>query len=279
MTLDHQLYQSWLLHLQTWAADGRLFSAAVDALRLQPGEATEHLKHIADRLAKGDTRDLPPIELLPGSAMPSAAGAYAKATKTIYINQKWIQTANEIDAIKLLTEEFGHHLDNQLKDEDSPGDEGAIFSELLLSSDHLSENPRIQTDLINENDHGLIRVNSQLLDAEFNLYEGTSGDDNYNGDSSDETIYGYGGADFLKGGGGSDYIYGGGGSDKIRGKWTGDLAEANNDFNYLFGGEGNDTVWGASKKTSCVAMEIKADKNPQTTKEMTTSRGMAEMIY
>ena len=127
MSLHDRSYQSWLLQLQTWAADGRLFSAAVDALRLQPGEATEHLNHIADRLAKGDTRDLPPIELLPSSAMPGAAGAYAKATKTIYINQKWIQTANEIDAIRLLTEEFGHHLDHQLKEKDSPGDEGAIF--------------------------------------------------------------------------------------------------------------------------------------------------------
>ena len=99
MSLRDRLYQSWLLHLQTWAADGRLFSAAVDALRLKPGEATEQLNHIAARLAKGDTRDLPPIELLPSSAMPGAAGAYAKATKTIYINQKWIQTANEIDAV------------------------------------------------------------------------------------------------------------------------------------------------------------------------------------
>ena len=33
--LESQLYQDWLLQLQTWAADGRLFSAGVDALRLQ----------------------------------------------------------------------------------------------------------------------------------------------------------------------------------------------------------------------------------------------------
>tara|TARA_B100000674_G_scaffold162731_1_gene130230 strand:- start:306 stop:452 length:147 start_codon:yes stop_codon:yes gene_type:complete len=28
-------YQSWLLQLQTWAADGRFFSAGVAALRLK----------------------------------------------------------------------------------------------------------------------------------------------------------------------------------------------------------------------------------------------------
>ena len=152
------------------------------------------------------------------------------------------------DAIRLLTEEFGHHLDEQLKEEDSPGDEGAIFAERLLNSYSKSAISSPQRDLINENDHGWISVNGRLLQAEFAVYNGTAGDDNYNGDSSDETIYGYGGADFLKGGGGSDYIYGGGGADRIRGKWTGDLAEASGDFNYLFGGEGDDIIWGASKK-------------------------------
>ena len=107
MLLDDRLYQDWLLQLQTWAADGRLFAAGLSALRLKPGKTTQQLKRIVDRLAQGDRRDLPPIEVLPGSAMPSAAGAYAKATKTIYINQEWIKTANKIDTIRLLTENLG----------------------------------------------------------------------------------------------------------------------------------------------------------------------------
>ena len=35
MELDEQLYQDWLLQLQTWAADGRLVSAGIDALWLE----------------------------------------------------------------------------------------------------------------------------------------------------------------------------------------------------------------------------------------------------
>ena len=81
--LDDQLYQSWLLQLQTWAANGRLFAAGVEALLLKPGPATDQLKRIVDRLAQWDTRDLPPIEALPGSAMAGAMGAYAGATGTI----------------------------------------------------------------------------------------------------------------------------------------------------------------------------------------------------
>nr|WP_284499986.1 Ig-like domain-containing protein [Synechococcus sp. MU1648] len=250
--MNEQLYQNWLLQLQTWAAEGRLLAAGLDALQLKPGQATDQLKRVVERLAKGDTRDLPPIELLPGSAMPGAAGAYAKATKKIYINQEWIKTASEADAIRLLTEEFGHHLDNQLKEEDSPGDEGAIFAERLLNSYSKGAISSTQTDLINENDHGWISVDGQLLEAEFGTWVTnggvgpTEGDDNYNGDGSNETIRGLGGADTLKGGGGSDYIYGGGGADKLYGRWTGDSLD--NESNYLFGGEGNDTIIGSNEK-------------------------------
>ena len=73
MELDEQLYERWLLQLQTWAADGRLFSAGIDALRLKPSRAKDRLKSIATRLAKGDNQDLPPIELLPGGTRSGAA--------------------------------------------------------------------------------------------------------------------------------------------------------------------------------------------------------------
>ena len=125
MLLDDQLYQNWLLQLQTWAADGLLFAAGVDALRLKPSPATDQLKRIADRLAKGDTRDLPPIEVLPGS-MPCAAGAYAKSTGTVYLNKRWLKTAKKREALFVLTAELGHHLDAQLKTTDTTGDEGYI---------------------------------------------------------------------------------------------------------------------------------------------------------
>ena len=117
--LDDQLYQSWLLQLQTWAADGSLLAAGVVALRLQTGHATDQLKRIAHRLAKGKTRDLPPIELLPGSTMPGAAGAYAESTGTIYLNKDWILDAKHNEIVTVLTEEYGHHLDALLNSKDT----------------------------------------------------------------------------------------------------------------------------------------------------------------
>ena len=134
LRLDDRLYQAWLLQLQTWAADGSLLAAGVDALRLKPGQATDQLKRIANRLAKGETRDLPPIEVLPGSAMSEAAGAFAQATGTIYVNQDWVQTSDKKGILRLLTEEYGHYLDNQHNKTDTAGDEGAVFAEQLLSA-------------------------------------------------------------------------------------------------------------------------------------------------
>ena len=73
MSLDRQLYQRWLLKLQTWAANGRFISAAVDALRLKPGQGMDQSNRIANRLSKVDARNVSTIEVLRGSSMPGAA--------------------------------------------------------------------------------------------------------------------------------------------------------------------------------------------------------------
>ena len=68
--LDDQLYKRCQLQGQTWAAEVHMFSASVDELRLKPALVTEQLIRINNRLAKGETRDLPPHEALPGYAIP-----------------------------------------------------------------------------------------------------------------------------------------------------------------------------------------------------------------
>ena len=143
--LDDQLYQNWLLQLQTWAACGRLFSAGVAALRLKSGNTTDQLKRIAHRLAKGKIRDLPPIELLPRRAMAGAMGAYASATGTIYLNKHWLNHASNAAFQAVLTEEFGHHLDQLLSKKDTYGDEGEVFAGLLIDPEFDFTNRRDYT--------------------------------------------------------------------------------------------------------------------------------------
>ena len=68
--LDDQLEQRRQFQGQVWSAKGHLFSAGVDELRLKPALVTEQLIRIDNRLAKGETRDLPPHEVLPVYAIP-----------------------------------------------------------------------------------------------------------------------------------------------------------------------------------------------------------------
>jgi len=43
--------------------------------------------------------------------MSGAAGAYAVSTGTVYLDQNWLATASAVQAMAVLTEELGHHLD------------------------------------------------------------------------------------------------------------------------------------------------------------------------
>ena len=260
MELDEQLYQDWLLQLQTWAADGRLFSAGVDALRLKPGQATDQLKRVANRLAKGETRDLPPIEVLPGSAMPGAAGAYASGNNTIYLNANWLGSASRAQVIAVLNEELGHHLDAQLNNDDTAGDEGELFALLITEGTLESLNSDQLRAVRSEQDQGFIKTPDGTKRVEFATIDGTNAAETLTGTAdadtitggnegkhaAGDTIYGLGGADTLSGGSGFDYIYGGGGADNIYAGSVGGFGDATR--NGLFGGEGDDLIHGGKKQ-------------------------------
>ena len=217
--LDDRLEQSWLLQLQTWAAHCRLLAGGVKALRLKHGGSKQKLRRIANRLAKGDTNDLPPIEILPGSAMPSAAGAYAESTGKIYLNKDWLKSAKKREALYILTAEFGHHLDAQLNANDTTGDEGRTFASLLLKNSQ----KRPFKKKSGEQDYGLIFTNNQWIEAELESWTGNAGGDNYpnpaDGDdnSGDDNLTGNSGNDTINGGAGNDTIRGNNGNDSIDG--------------------------------------------------------------
>jgi hypothetical protein len=123
------LVGDWKKLLADWSSSGALARAASEALLLKA--EPEPLKTLVSQWSNGDFSDLPPIVLLPSSSMPGAAGAYAISTGTIYLNQDWLAEASEAQAMAVLTEELGHHLDGLLKGVDTPGDEGKRFAETL----------------------------------------------------------------------------------------------------------------------------------------------------
>ena len=130
----------WQTQLQAWAASGALVDAATEALLLDNVPAS--LKDLNSRLAIGDWSDLPKIELLSGSGMGGAIGAWAGSTQTIYLNSDWLSGASKEQIFAVLTEEFGHYLDSQFNKTDAEGDEGELFSSIIgggaLSSDEIA---------------------------------------------------------------------------------------------------------------------------------------------
>ena len=147
--------------LTSWAADGSLGAAARDALRLD-GESAQ-LTALISQWAAGDFSALPPIEVLEGSVLPGAAGAYAISTGTIYVNGDWLASASEQQVIAVLTEELGHHLDGLLNASDTNGDEGELFAIDLEGLElSIEESSRIVSDI----DHFLLASEGKSLAVE-----------------------------------------------------------------------------------------------------------------
>ncbi|MCT7977433.1 hypothetical protein [Laspinema olomoucense] len=97
-------------------------------------------------LAKSFVEDLiggqtaPTIHIVSLDELAGAQGAFDLVTNTIYLSQEFIvQHATTPENIaSVILEEVGHYIDAQINSVDAPGDEGAIFSDLVRGI-HLSD--------------------------------------------------------------------------------------------------------------------------------------------
>jgi hypothetical protein len=121
---------------------------------------------------KGDFSFMPTIEIVAKGEIAGANGAFAQATDTIYLSQKFLREngTNSQAVADVLLEEIGHSIDSKINIADSPGDEGAIFSAVVQRKE-LSQNTLFN--LKNENDHFTYRLlDSSTLDLELNRITG-----------------------------------------------------------------------------------------------------------
>ena len=111
--------EEFLLKIQT--AFGKTFHA-------------DKLEGLRQQWIAGDFASLPQIEILTGTQLRGANAAYAGENDTIYFSEDFLsQYADNLSAINsVLVEEIGHYVDWQINDEDTPGDEGAIFTAIVL---------------------------------------------------------------------------------------------------------------------------------------------------
>jgi Ca2+-binding RTX toxin-like protein len=193
----------------------------LSSMEMAFGAGLEHSR--VDRLAsqwrQGDFSGLPTIQVLDHGILGTAWGAYAAKQNTIYLDAAFLATASAEQIVSVLLEEIGHAVDSVLNDEDAIGDEGTLFSELVLG--HTLSDAEILS-LRAEDDRTSIALGGQQVFIEQANIIGTSLEDTLNGTAS---------ADLIQGLDGNDIIYGLGGNDTLIGGINNDTLYSNFDSN------------------------------------------------
>lgn len=106
------------------------------------------------------------LQVLPASVMNGALGAYTvdagDGLETIYLNAEWLENLASLEAlVAVQIEEIGHAIDHRLNGlNDSPGDEGERFSDMLM----VGSGPVLLNG--DENDHAVLIIEGRAIDVE-----------------------------------------------------------------------------------------------------------------
>ena len=77
--------------------------------------------------------NLPKIEVISSTAINGVQGAYSTSNNTIYLSSSLVESKSLTEIRDVLIEEYGHFIDAQINDTDTPGDEGEIWRNLVLN--------------------------------------------------------------------------------------------------------------------------------------------------
>ena len=132
--------------------------------------------------------NFPEIEVVQRAEIGYANGAFSSQTDTIYLSEEFLLTNQNNPNIisNVLLEEYGHFIDRQLNQNDSPGDEGAIFA-AMVQGENLSQR-QLQL-LRGEDDTAIVTLNGKAIEIEqsfTDLINGLGG----SGELTDEEGFG-----------------------------------------------------------------------------------------
>jgi hypothetical protein len=164
--------------------------------------------------ALGDFSLIPAVKILSEMEIGGANAAFVASSNTVYISQAFLERSSKNPDVvaDALIEEIGHSVDQYLNNSDSPGDEGAIF--LALVGGQVLTDEQLQP-LYQEDDHGTIQSNGQLIAVEMQNFTGDAGNDTISGTPNNDVIQGLGGDDIINSGLGRDNVDGGAGNDLL----------------------------------------------------------------
>jgi hypothetical protein len=123
------------------------------------------LEGIRQQWLSGDFSALPQVEILSGETLQGANGAYATANNTIYFSSDFLQAYSDSPAaiVSVWLEEIGHSVDAQINELDTLGDEGAIFSSLVLENNFMTDLDTIQLLKLEADQKAVTTENGDLI--------------------------------------------------------------------------------------------------------------------
>jgi Ca2+-binding RTX toxin-like protein len=151
-----------------------------------------------------------PIRVLNDEVMGIAVGAFAATTSTIYLRDSFVRAGDVQEIGAVIVEELGHSIDARVNQQETPGDEGAIFRLLIGGCNILAH---LLVELRSEDDWGTILVDGQELMVEMMVP--TEGDDLLIGGVGYDNIIALAGNDTINAGLGSNSVDGGDGNDLL----------------------------------------------------------------
>ena len=80
------------------------------------------VEELREQWQAGEGIKLPGIQVVAHEVLGTTQGAYALETNTIYLREHFLATASQENLVRVLLEEYGHFVDAQVNQEDSPGD-------------------------------------------------------------------------------------------------------------------------------------------------------------
>lgn len=105
------------------------------------------------------------INVVTGDKLNGANGVYVQASDEIYLSDTLLSPEKSKQLTQVLLEEFGHKIDAQINSVDAPGDEGAIFAQLVQGDSLL---PSALATLKAEDDHLQLELGGGWVEAEAN---------------------------------------------------------------------------------------------------------------
>jgi Ca2+-binding RTX toxin-like protein len=172
MATLQQGLQAVAIDLSRFAAKDDFRSLFADVFGDNPGRAAVH--GIQNQLLRGDLSRLARVEVIDGAQLGAANAAYASASNTIYLSDRFLARASLGELRAVLLEEFGHAIDARVNLSDRPGDEGELFSLLVRGlTPSAGERQRILAD----DDRRTLTINGTPVAVELAapvVYETTS---------------------------------------------------------------------------------------------------------